>query len=222
MGLVKDYQVFLDKFEELREIYQSVGRRKVPESVLPLTIEIDRFLSWIRDEKAPGDLYETPPIKKGEPSHDYFVIRTINKFIDSDVDDIDHVAKYCYPLIRANLFSKDKIEALTEGEIKETVWVINAFASRLRFHHGGKVTLLKVFIKDNGVDKIKYTFKHLLFGKDEFSQRIADCIFNPKYKLTQFGENCIKELYGWANSDGRPLCNGRVLKSMQWLGFGKM
>ena len=40
----------------------------------------------------------------------------------------------------------------------------------------------------------------------------------PKAELFPIGESCIQEIYGWANSEDIPLCNGRAFKSKQWLG----
>jgi hypothetical protein len=82
--------------------------------------------------------------------------------------------------------------------------------------------MLEAFIEDNGLERIKKTLKYLLFGEGEFAQRIADCIFDPEYKLIHFGESCIQETYGWVNNSDTPICTQRPLMSMQWLGFGKL
>jgi hypothetical protein len=220
-NFLRRYQQFLRNFEILREIYLSVDRRHMPEDKLPLRMEIDQFISWIREEKALRDSYINAPIREGMVLEN-FVGSNIDEFLANGYEYVDYVANYSYPTMQTNLSSRDTIESLTEEEIKDTVWIIHAFNAQLRFHHGGKDTLLEVFIADNGVDKIKKTFKYLLFGKGEYTQRMADCIFDPKYKLNHFGESCIQEIYGWANSEDIPLCNGRAFKSMQWLGFGEM
>ena len=64
--------------------------------------------------------------------------------------------------------------------------------------------------------------KYLLFDKDDYQTRIAKCILDGNIKLNHFKESAVKELYGWINNDNIPLCNDRTLKSMQWLGFGKL
>jgi hypothetical protein len=30
---------------------------------------------------------------------------------------------------------------------------------------------------------------------------------------------CVQETYGWVNDEDVPICDGRTLKSLQWLGF---
>jgi hypothetical protein len=52
-------------------------------------------------------------------------------------------------------------------------------------------------MEENGIDAIKKTLIHLLFGKGRYTQRITACIFDPNYKLRHFGESCIQETYGW-------------------------
>jgi phosphatidylserine/phosphatidylglycerophosphate/cardiolipin synthase-like enzyme len=48
-GYRATYQEFLDAFRTVEKIYRSCGSRKVPDEVLPLRLEIDSFLSWVRD-----------------------------------------------------------------------------------------------------------------------------------------------------------------------------
>lgn len=71
------YQLFLREFENLMKIYEFVGRRKVAESKLPLRIEIDQFLNWIKEEKARGEAYIKAPIRKGNELHD-FILTLLN------------------------------------------------------------------------------------------------------------------------------------------------
>lgn len=220
-AFLRRYQLFLRNFNVLREIYQSVGRRYVSDERLPLRIEIDQFLSWVREEKTYGDSYADAPVRGGEELSD-FVQHNINEFLKTGYGYVDNIATYSYPLIRDYLSSRDRIESLTEEEIREMAGVIHAFNAQLRFHQGGKETLLKAFIEENRVEAIRKTLVHLLFGKGEYTQRLADCIFDPRYKLRHFGQSCIQETYGWANLDNIPIGNERAFKSMQWLGFGEM
>jgi hypothetical protein len=105
--------------------------------------------------------------------------------------------------------------------VAETVIIVNAFAARARYF-GGRDPMIRRFIDDNDLDKIKNTFKYLLFGPGNFTNRIAVCVTDPKYKLEHFGNSCIQEIYGWANDADIPICNERTFKSMQWLGYGEM
>jgi HKD family nuclease len=218
-SLLKRYQLFLGEFENLRRIYESVGRRKISESMLPLRIEIDQFLNWVREKKGYGDLYRSAPRRRGKELED-FVILNISEFLESDYQ-LDYLAHHLYPTIRSNLASETTIDAWTREQAVETALVVNAFSTRARFY-GGQTIMVERFIEDNGLERIKHTHKYLLFGEDEFTERIANCVLDPKYRLKHFGKSCVQETYGWANDSGIPLCNERTFMSMQWLGFGEM
>jgi hypothetical protein len=45
------------------------------------------------------------------------------------------------------------------------------------------------------------------------------CIFDPEYKLNEFGRSAVQELLGWVNSEDIPICNCRTLRSLRWMGY---
>ena len=53
-----EYNEFRAAFDTLREIYTAEGERKENEEVLPLRIEIDQFLSYIREKHANKGSYK--------------------------------------------------------------------------------------------------------------------------------------------------------------------
>jgi len=218
--LLKRYQNFLDKFNTLKELYLDIGERKVTEDQLPIRIEIDQFLNWIRKTKAQGKTYEDAPTRNCTDLHN-FIQDNIRIFLSAEFLDIIEVYQNRYPLISTNLSSPLKINRLTEEELLTTISKIHAFAARFRYY-GSIEQMLETFLKENGLDKIKDTLKHLLFGHGDFQLRIVDCVFNPKFDLRHFGVSCIEETFGWANTVEIPICNERTFISMQWLGFGKM
>jgi HKD family nuclease len=218
---LKRYQMFLGEFEKLRKIYESLGRRKVSEEELPLRIEIDQFLSWVREKKARRESYMEARVRRGKDLSD-FVYVVIDEFLSSDHSYIYTVVMEKYPKIKNNFSSPEKLDLLTQEEIIDTLLVVHAFIERLRYYAGGLETLKETFLQENSLLNIKKAIKYLLFGKESFIKRIADCIFNPDYKLKHFGPSCVQEMYGWVNREEVPICNERTLKSMQWLGFGKL
>ena len=60
----KKYQLFLSNYRKLENIYKSIGERK--ELSLPLKIEIDQFLSWIREKEAKGDVFKINKLSDNE------------------------------------------------------------------------------------------------------------------------------------------------------------
>lgn len=218
---LKKYQVFLSAFETLRRIYRSMDKRKVDEDKLPLRIEIDQFLSWVREHKARGESFLVAPVRKGEDLES-FLKGTIEEFITSEHPYMNHVVQQTYPKIVRNFRSKENIDSLTSDEVFETLLVVHAFIEQQRFFTGGLQGLKEKFLHENDISQIKTTIKHLLFGEGHYTKRMADCIFNPEYKLGHFSKSCVQETYGWMNTTETPICNERTLRSMQWLGFGKL
>ncbi|WP_240516562.1 hypothetical protein [Brachyspira sp. G79] len=52
---------------------------------------------------------------------------------------------------------------------------------------------------------------------------MANCIYNKDLKLKVFAQSCVKELFGvMSNDENIPLCNDRIFKSMEYLGFGNL
>jgi hypothetical protein len=58
----RTYQIFEKAFHEIEKIYNNTGKRKVPDSTLPLRIEIDQFLNFVRKEFTHGESYNDEPI----------------------------------------------------------------------------------------------------------------------------------------------------------------
>lgn len=215
----KSYQRYISRFNILKDIYESTKVRRYPN--VPLRIEVDRFLWWIREVYATGENYrgipekDTASIKKG-------IIPYIKEFENVKNGYLDTSASTRFFSVSNGFKSKEMIEKMNFDEIFDILAEVYAFHDSLRFYAGGLATLKETFKNENELDKIKETIIYLLFGKNEYEERIFDCLYDEHYKLKGFGEHCLKELYGLVNSDEIPICNGRTLKSMEWLGFGKL
>ncbi|KRE70883.1 phospholipase D-like domain-containing protein [Paenibacillus sp. Soil750] len=216
-GLLKRYQSFVQKFITLKEIYESTCLRKA--SQLPLRIEIDQFLNWLREEKAYGDNYKRPSINTEEIRE--FTIEKIKEFYNSDYEYLD-TTTVNYITIMKNLGSTEDIDSINEDQLSECLLSIHAFLGQVRHNKGGRIKFVNDFINSNGMDRIKESFKYLLFCEDSYTKKITNCIYNSDYKLIKFGQSCVQELFGWANKEEVPICNERTYKSMQYLGFGKL
>jgi hypothetical protein len=48
---------------------------------------------------------------------------------------------------------------------------------------------------------------------------VAALIFNPAYKLNEFGRPNVQELIGWINREELPVVNGRTTKVLRYFGF---
>lgn len=220
-SFLKRYQVFLKKHKFLESIYQDTGIRVENETDLPLRIEIDQFLSWIRETKAYGDNYLETKLKNDiELKND--IPSIIKEFHDYriNLNGLKETIKH-FNDIQEYFQNKEKIDNISNDELFSTIKHIHSFSSRERYlYEDGRSLLKEKFINDNTDLKIRTTIKYLLYGTDNYYERIGKCIYDNNYKLKHFGESGVKELFGWINSENIPICNERTLKSMQWLGFG--
>lgn len=215
----KKYQLFLDKYKFLEEIYTELTLNKRKADDLPIQMEIDQFLSWIRDDYANGDTYkDVKELDKDTIKNK--ILKYINEFLVCTTyiknEYIDN-----YNFVKSKLSSEENINKMSEYDISKCLLFINAFKSRTRYQHGDK-KMLELFFEKNDIQKIKDVVNYLLYGSGDYQDRIANCIYEDNYSLFQFGESCLKELFGLMNNKNIPPCNDRTLKVMQWLGFGKL
>jgi len=215
----KRYQIYISEFKHLQTIYADSGNRLFP--TLPLRIEIDNFLSWIREEYAFGDKFSDVP-KADLQTIRKKVEKLIPKYIKSQSDDQVKAFKKRYKAFANNIGSEEKIGRISVEEMFDALLTINAFYGRLRFFEGGLPGMKKEFFSQNKIARIRKTLKYLLFGQGSYEERIANCIYGSEYKLAEFGDSCVKELFGLINNEDVPICNGRTEKSMEWLGFGRL
>ncbi|MBI3200085.1 MAG: alcohol dehydrogenase [Myxococcales bacterium] len=213
------YQGFLDAFRTVRRLYSETGKRKVPEDRLPLRLEVDSFLSWVREKLATGETYQHAPVLHGSDLNKK-VLQAVDAWFNSSYRWFDEeVVPDRYPRIVRILGSEGAIKNASYDEILSALEVVNSFNDRRRFFRGGHETHVAAFRAENDLDAVKHTIRYLLFGKDDPIVRMGRCIFAPRYKLGQFGRSAVQELLGWINSDDIPVCNNRTLRSLRWMGF---
>lgn len=207
---LKDYQMFLGEFKRLREIYIGYGERKVEEHLLPLRIEIDQFLNWIYENR----LHEVP----GKADVNNRVSEQMKEFFNADLAYLYDEIPERYRTLRSAFRSESMLKSLGDNDLMDALMNVYAFSGRARYNKG-EVAHKRNFLDINTSDKIKKSLSYLVFGKEAPSKKIIQCIYHPDYKLKEFGNSCVKELYGWVNNEAYPICNKRVLDSMKWLGF---
>jgi hypothetical protein len=213
----RTYQEFLSAFREVQDAYKADGRRQQPN--LPLRIEIDQFFSYIREVHAPGESFLQAPLRVGSERRE-FLRDKINawfgqrwKWLDTHVVDV-------FPLIQSRLGTPSSIKVASMDEIIEALEVCHAFTELLRFHLGGAPTVRKEFAEANDINRVKKSLTYLLHGKEDFIDRMGTVIFDPNYKLAKMGRSVVQELLGWVNREEVPICNGRTIKALRYLGFG--
>lgn len=213
----RDYQEFMTAYKDVEKYYKLDGRRQQPEDIVPLRIEIDQFFSFIKERFAKGDSWREAPFLSGEEQaklikeklEQWFSQRW--PYLDEDIP-----AK----IIRINkALSSESIEHASIEEIFDGLDECHSFHERLRFFHGGHESLRKAFLLENKIDQLRKVLSYLLYDKKDFILRMGNCIFDEKYDLRQVGRSVIQELLGWINKENIPICNGRTVKALRYLGY---
>lgn len=203
----------------VESIYDELGKRHPNFVGYSRAYEMDRFLYWVRGFTTDEDL-PTHPLRTGNDlaqnvrKHvsEWFKVPDTNLKIDEDrVHRIDRLQSLFEDASLLEMAGMDEIVDVVQG--------CAAFVEMLRFTKGGLENHLNAFRKDNDIDKIRNSFRHLAFGGGDYVQRIYDCIYLPEYKLAHWGRNSTFELFGWINKDGAPPLNGRIIKALRYLGF---
>lgn len=215
----QNYHDYIKAFRTLELFYMQNPDRKFPG--IPLRIETDRFLWWLREEKCQGDSWINPDIYPDDKIATT-VLECKEEFLSPGKHDkyFESIANN-YAIVEKAFASKESIMAMNEDEMFKALDSVHSFHDLLRFHQGGTEGVRRDFYAANSLDAVKKTLCHLLFDREDYEERIYDCIYVDGYKLGCFGESCVKEVYGYNNPDNIPICNGRTLKAMEWLGLGR-
>lgn len=214
----RTYQEFLDAYTVVEKLYSLDGRRKTDPLELPLRIEIDQFFNFLREEHARGNTYLNTGIlaPKARETH---IKEFIDKWQDADWPYLHEKVVEAWQKMNNELSSPEKLNSLSIEEIFDVLYHCHSFHDRRRFFFGGLPTFKQTFVNNNTTENVREALKDLLFGNAGFIERMADCLFSAKYEIKQFGRSNVQELLGWVNQENVPICNGRTLKALRFLGF---
>ncbi|MRT15209.1 NgoFVII family restriction endonuclease [Enterobacteriaceae bacterium RIT711] len=214
----RDYQISKQAFSKILDIYNDFPR-KTENTEIPLRLEVDSFLSYVREEYAYTEIWSETELGWNE-SKIQLVKKHISEWLNTDwyhFDDI--IVNKNYPLIQRIFGSEISIKEAGYDDIMDAFLVIHSFENRFRFSKGGIETLIRNFKEANELDKVKRSMTHLLHGKGDIVVRMYDLIYNPYYKLHSFGRSNVQELVGWINNLDYPVINGRTSKVLRYYGF---
>lgn len=214
----RTYQEFLEAFRIVEDRYRLTAKRHQPEEVVPLRIEIDQFLSFIREEHTTGDSYYSEPIRHGTDLEQH-VDRYLEDWFNQRWSYLDEKIPLHYRQITNKLGSLETIESASAEELFDALDICHSIHDRLRFSRGGHSALKETFLKENDVFQVKKVLKYLLHGPGDYVTRLGACIFEEAYQLRQFGRSAVQEVFGWVNREEVPICNGRTMKALRYLGF---
>lgn len=215
-----DEQV-IPAFREVRDIMLESGLRRAEFADGDIEIELNRFLGWTRLIHAPGETWKQSTLvaqpERRERTLTY--LRDWAQVGDTRAGDMYYAEEEFGNIarLREGFASVSTIEAMDYDQMFDTLCGCHAFYDMLRFVSGGLPGLKTDFAKRNTLPEIKATLAYLFHGDGLMLERAYDCIFDEKWKLGRFGENCVMELVGWMTPD-RPPVNGRTLKALRFIG----
>lgn len=215
----RDYQEVTSAFDIIRSVYESIGQRKVPESTIPLRLEVDSFISYVRDVFAKGGKWSSAALL--QPKERETKIRShVVQWHEIPWPYFEEtIAHELYPELKSVFASPESIVAASDDELLGALIVLHSFLEHRRYELGGLEPFKKQFIKRNGRERINQTIIFLLFGPGDIEQRMCDCIYNPEYHLHNFGPSNVQEIVGWLNSQELPIINLRTRKVIRYFGF---
>jgi hypothetical protein len=212
-------QTFDTAFNHLRSRYELMNFRKVAEGTLPLRLEVDQFLSWLRETHVVGETYAEQPERHGSDL-DGSVDRFLFEWKDAPYSHLDDgEAISAYQRLNNSFGSVEAIHALTQDQIFDALYELNSVRERRRYFKGGRETFRKEFLKANNQKRMQDAISFILHGPGDPVDRMAKAIYRREYGMENFGRSNVQELYGSVNTRNSPVCNGRTVKAMRYLGY---
>ena len=216
----KTYQETVAAFEEVREVYELVGPRRVEEDVIPLRLEIDSFLSFVRVKHAQGEIWKDTSLDISRDERKSMIVPLVEEWLSVGSNWFDnHVVPVNYPRLRRVFQSAEYVKSAKDDELFDALCTLHSFFDRRRFYTGGLEGLKKRFFGSNSRQKIDSSLSYLVFGADEPIRKMCNLIFSGSYRLSCFGRANVQELMGWMNQQDLPVINGRTTKVLRYFGF---
>lgn len=212
----RTYQVFLTAYRELEAVYAASGQRKEPS--LPLRIEIDQFFNYVRQAHCHGDDYLQAPLLQA-PERRAKVEQLMGAWFATPFPYLHGHVVSAYKSINAGLGDAAAIRTADADAILDAMEACHAFTEELRFHSGGLPTLRAEFKQLNEIGRLRQSLEYLLHGGGNFIDRMGTLVFDPARRLAKCGRSVVQELLGWVNGEDIPICNGRTLKVLRFLGY---
>jgi len=215
----KTYQETVSAFNVVREVYEELSYRRASPELIPLRLEIDSFISYVRDTHAQGEQWKMEPLRTGGDQRS-FIRGFMEQWRATPWPHFEQtIVQTTYPRLIRVFKSSETIRGSTDDELFEALATLHSFHDRLRFHRGGLPTWKAQFPKLNDAKRVRETLAYVVFGPGDIVLRMANAIYNSDYKLEQFGQSNIQELIGWCNKEELPVINGRTTKILRFFGF---
>ena len=215
------YEQYLPAFREVAAILNDGGFRRDDLSDLGEAHETNRFLNYVRETYAIGDLsWRNAPLRDADERR-LEIVRLGREWVSAVDNKVPEDYREWLTKVAGVFGTPDALEGATKDEIMDGLMSLHAFTEQRRFVKGGTKNLPSEFWTRNNDDvaRVRSTLSHLLYGPDEFIQRLYDILSDSDMKLSLFGQFCALELYGTVKPEECPPLNGRMAKALRYLGF---
>ena len=214
----RTYQEAVSAFSIVRRAYEATGYRKAGEEDIPLRLEIDSFISFVRDTQTTGESWAAGPFRT-ESEQIAFIGNLVKQWAGRKSPHFeDKIVSENYPKLMRVFGSRDAVIEASDDELFEALCTCHSFHDRLRFFDGGMPTWKKAFLAANNFERVRKSLAYLVFGEGDVIERMANMIYNEDYKLAEFGQSNVQELIGWRNKEELPVINGRTTKVLRFFG----
>ena len=214
----KTYQECVAAFNIVRDAYESTGYRKADPGLIPLRLEIDSFISFVRENMAAGEAWMASPLRSAAEQR-RVVVEMVEGWRNASWPHFEErIVGENYPRLLRTFQTEETVKSATDDELFDALTTLHSFHDRFRFFMGGMPGWKKVFLAANDGKRVRETLSYLVFGKDDIENRMANAIYDSNYKLNEFGRANIQELIGWCNREELPVINGRTTKVLRFFG----
>lgn len=212
----KTYQEGVAAFNIVRAVYEASGYRKV--SSMPVRLEIDSFISFVRERKATGEAWRTAPTRNATEQAP-FIASLIAEWRDTPWHHYEQViVPERYPRFLRVFATAESLASASDDELFDALCTLHSFHDRFRFFDGGMPKWRTEFAAANDPKRTRESLSYLAFGQGDVVDRMANAIYDPRYKLNEFGRANVQELIGWRAREDLPIINGRTTKVLQYFG----
>jgi HKD family nuclease len=214
----RTYQEGVSAFNIVRDTYAASGYRKADPALIPLRVEIDSFISFVRQKVAVGDSWRAGPLRTPVEQIP-FIAGLIEQWRVTSWPYFEQtVVDETYPRLKEVFGSRENIMEANDSELFDALSTLHSFHDRLRFFEGGLPTWKREFATSNDPARTRETLAYLIYGSGDIVERMANAIFDPLYKLNEFGRANVQELIGWLSREDLPVINSRTTKILRYFG----
>jgi hypothetical protein len=114
---------------------------------------------------------------------------------------------------------RGRLATATKDDLTRGLMSLHAFTSQNRHVRGGDVAANFWTINDNNVNLVRGSLMHLLYGPNDFAERLHDFLYDPAFTLRRIGIFTALELFGTVRPDECPPVNSRIAKGLRYLGY---